>query len=392
MSAPKLSEMLAHLEILFSKCRQSKMKGGRENPAVGQITFWAITVEHVAPTPRFQPISPQITSSLLLYGHWPPSQQFSQNLFSNHLRQGQKYSHGNFFPGRDPEGECYVVPLLPAQPASLPASRLRLAAGCSFSSMGSRLWFLPIIVSSFGLFPHPSPLPIPSSCACRCAMQSTSDSTSPSHFAPALSPATPALPQPSPPTATHWGWQRTRPAGRCWRWQRPARRSSRSGRATRTGIGASSLCRTSGQAKRTTWSYAPAQTLASWVKPLKTLSLTLITLACRGSPGTDGGSLRQGARHSGLWHALSLAWKRSTQAKEGQDVVGAGGARRGHSHFPRCAAAPLGHSSQPVNYNIRANNTLWPRGRYIFKNSSPKVIWIKVQVIFICLLMTGIHV
>ena len=84
----------------------------------------------------------------------------------------------------------------------------------------------------------------------------------------------------------------------------------------------------------------------------------LTTLACRGSPGTDRGSLCQGARHSGLWHALSLAWKRSTQAKEGQDAVGAGGACPGHPHFPRCPAAPLGHSSQPVNYNIRANNTL----------------------------------
>ena len=53
---------------------------------------------------------------------------------------------------------------------------------------------------------------------------------------------------------------------RCSPWQRPARRSSRSARATRTGIGASSPFRTSALARPTIWSYALVRTLASWVR------------------------------------------------------------------------------------------------------------------------------
>ena len=53
---------------------------------------------------------------------------------------------------------------------------------------------------------------------------------------------------------------------RCSPWQRPARRSNQSARATRTGIGASSPFRTSALARPTIWSYALVPTLASWVR------------------------------------------------------------------------------------------------------------------------------
>ena len=97
-------------------------------------------LERLLLTHLFQPISPQMSSCHLPNGHWPPSQQFSPKLFSNRLLQGQTESYDNFCAGGEPEGECYVVPLLPTQPASLPTSWLRFTAGLFFSSIESHPW------------------------------------------------------------------------------------------------------------------------------------------------------------------------------------------------------------------------------------------------------------